>query len=133
MRSAAVLEGRIGPVPLLRVSDFVGYNELCRPGAAARVEQFLAWTVMFMVALEASCERYVFLIGGQGACKIMHGQPRKGIPCHKAIIDTYLQGMEIRDQDRVVIVDIVPNRCTASGCGLLNIPAYVCARRLHIM
>ncbi|CAE7372563.1 cofG, partial [Symbiodinium sp. CCMP2592] len=42
VKSAAVTEGRIGPVPLIRVSEFIGYDDLLRPGAAARVEQQLS-------------------------------------------------------------------------------------------
>ena len=35
------MEGRVGPVALLRVRDFVGFDDLTKPGAAARVEQSL--------------------------------------------------------------------------------------------
>lgn len=39
-KSTAVKEGKIGPCPLLRVADFVGYDaDLVKPGASARVEQ----------------------------------------------------------------------------------------------
>lgn len=34
-----VREGKLGPVPLLRVGDFVGYDGDTKPGASARVEQ----------------------------------------------------------------------------------------------
>lgn len=36
---AAVRDGVMGPCPLLRIADFVGYDECRRPGASARVEQ----------------------------------------------------------------------------------------------
>ena len=41
--SQAVLEGRVRPCELIKISDFVGFDqESQRPGAAARVEQWLA-------------------------------------------------------------------------------------------
>ena len=39
LQSNAVREGKLGPIPLLKVSDFLGFNEEVRPGASARVEQ----------------------------------------------------------------------------------------------
>lgn len=39
--STAVKSGVLGPVSLLRCSDFLGYDEASRPGASARVEQKL--------------------------------------------------------------------------------------------
>ena len=42
-----------------------------------------------------------------------HCSQRKGIPCRKGIISAYLDGVGVRDQDRVVIVDVVPNRFDA--------------------
>lgn len=39
---AASVQRAIGPCPLIRVSDMVGFDADNRPGASARVEQFLA-------------------------------------------------------------------------------------------
>ena len=41
-RSTAFDEGRIGPVPLLPVSEFYGYDEAAKPGPAERTETTLA-------------------------------------------------------------------------------------------
>ena len=43
-KSAAVRQGKVGPCPLLRIGDFVGYDgDLSKPGASARVEQTLGF------------------------------------------------------------------------------------------
>ena len=39
--SAVLAENRIGPLPLIRVADMIGFDESNRPGASARVEQML--------------------------------------------------------------------------------------------
>jgi len=44
LQSSAVREGKLGPCPLARVADFVGYDEDVRPGPGARVEQFFGCT-----------------------------------------------------------------------------------------
>ena len=43
MDSSAVKEGRLGPIPLIRVADFIGYDDVKRPSASARVEQLLGY------------------------------------------------------------------------------------------
>ena len=41
-KSVAVREGKMGPCPLLKFPDFLGYDgELSKPGASARIEQIL--------------------------------------------------------------------------------------------
>ena len=41
-KSGAVRQGKMGPCPLLRIADFLGYDgDLAKPGASARVEQNL--------------------------------------------------------------------------------------------
>ena len=40
-RSAVPEAGTIGPCPLIRCSDMIGYDPDCRPGPAARTEQLL--------------------------------------------------------------------------------------------
>ena len=39
--SETVTSGRVGPYPLIKISDMVGYDETTRPSASARVEQKL--------------------------------------------------------------------------------------------
>ena len=39
--SQAMQDGRIGPLPLIRVADMVGFDETNRPSPSARVEQLL--------------------------------------------------------------------------------------------
>ena len=40
-QSTGVKHGRLGPCELLRIADFVGFDDAKRPGASARVEQRL--------------------------------------------------------------------------------------------
>ena len=40
-KSRAVQDGRLGPFALLKVSDFVGYDEVSKPSPSSRVEQSL--------------------------------------------------------------------------------------------
>ena len=47
--SHAVKEGKLGPCPLLRIGDFLGYDsDLSKPEASARVEQKLAKFFVFL-------------------------------------------------------------------------------------
>ena len=39
--SQAMQDGRIGPLPLIRVADMVGFDETNRPSPSARIEQLL--------------------------------------------------------------------------------------------
>ena len=41
--SKAVREGKCGPCPLLPITQFIGYDEACKLGASARVEQSLGF------------------------------------------------------------------------------------------
>lgn len=42
--SKPVKEGKLGPCPLIKVSEFLGYDqEVSKPGASARVEQILGF------------------------------------------------------------------------------------------
>lgn len=45
MSSAVPEAGTIGPCPLIRCSDMLGYDPDCRPGPAARIEQSLACNI----------------------------------------------------------------------------------------
>ena len=43
-------EGTVGPCPLARIIDFIGYDqEVSKPGASARVEQFLGGSLFFVL------------------------------------------------------------------------------------
>lgn len=35
---------------------------------------------------------------------------RKGLQIHEAIVDGYLKGMELRESDKVLVIDLLPNR-----------------------
>ena len=37
---------------------------------------------------------------------------RKGIPVHSGIVDGIMKGMNIKPEDRIIFVDIIPNRHT---------------------
>ena len=43
MDSSAIKLGKLGPVPLIRIADLLGFDEVRRPGASARVEQKIGW------------------------------------------------------------------------------------------
>ena len=49
--STAVKEGKLGPCPLAKFADFLGYDETQKPGASARVEQKL----VFFIQTESFC------------------------------------------------------------------------------
>ena len=55
--SSAVKEGKIGPCPLIRVSDMQGFDDDARPNPSARAEQFLGWQVglKFSTLLVCGC------------------------------------------------------------------------------
>eukprot|EP00438_Fugacium_kawagutii_P033434 Skav208820 [mRNA] locus=scaffold667:154263:157452:+ [translate_table: standard] len=75
--SAAAQNRSIGPCPLIRVADMLGFDGESRPGAAQRTEQPLVL---------------------------------KGVPAHLEVISAYLRGIQFKDEDVVVVVDILPNR-----------------------
>ena len=64
--SSAVKEGKVGPCPLLRVADFVGFDEETRPGPSARVEQMLVF-----LAVRNDFRRAVTLTRNEGSFIIM--------------------------------------------------------------
>ena len=35
---------------------------------------------------------------------------RKGVEAHKKILEAYMSGMDIKAEDRLLVVDLVPNR-----------------------
>lgn len=52
-RSEPVQQGKIGPVPLLRFSDFLGYDDTTRPSSQGRVEQILAMALSSRVYIQS--------------------------------------------------------------------------------
>ena len=58
LASRVLVEGKLGPVPLLPFNQFLGYDDTTRPGASARVEQMLSR--MFQTA----CVLFTFFWGG---------------------------------------------------------------------
>lgn len=44
-QSQAVREGKMGPAPLIKMGDLLGYDSETKPGASARVEQFLHFII----------------------------------------------------------------------------------------
>eukprot|EP00438_Fugacium_kawagutii_P023793 Skav228140 [mRNA] locus=scaffold2683:22736:26272:- [translate_table: standard] len=51
MQSNPVQEGKLGPVNLVRFQDFIGFDEVNRPSAQARVEQILVPVLIIKPAL----------------------------------------------------------------------------------
>ena len=49
LSSSAITTGRLGPVPLIRISEMLGFDEVVKPSASARVEQSL---VLLAVSFE---------------------------------------------------------------------------------
>lgn len=97
--------GSIGPCPLIRVSEMVGYDPDSRPGAAARVEQthgFISDMLLILWVLMSS----LLLM----ELPVYPNLGRKGVPAHTQILQSYFRGMEFTDSDRVVFADVVPNR-----------------------
>ncbi len=112
---AAVSTGRIGPVALVKTSDFIDVDENVRPGPAERVEQklsssqcvevHLTLTVWFFICSEPRHVSSEHFLG----CS--HPSARKGAAVHAAIIDAYLAGLDIqKDKDTILWFDILPNR-----------------------
>lgn len=106
--SAAVTKGVIGPCPLIRVTDMLGFDPDNRLGAASRTEQFLA--------LSFTIRDFVGMLVTRIVCRAMIIHcfaffPRKGIPAHTEIISSYLRGVEWQEGDVAVFIDCLPNRC----------------------
>ena len=43
LKSKPVRTGTLGPVPLIKFSELLGFDDVSKPGASARVEQILNW------------------------------------------------------------------------------------------
>lgn len=37
-------------------------------------------------------------------------EPRKGIQAHRGILESYMKGMDVKDTDRFIVLDLVANR-----------------------
>ena len=35
---------------------------------------------------------------------------RKGVKAHRGVLEAYIKGMEVKDTDRFIVFDLVPNR-----------------------
>lgn len=35
---------------------------------------------------------------------------RKGTPVHIAVIEAYLKGLDLKEEDKVIVFDVLPNR-----------------------
>lgn len=36
--------------------------------------------------------------------------PRRGLPCHTALVDALLSGLDVADGEKIIFLDILPNR-----------------------
>lgn len=63
LESDAVQTARCGPCQLIKISDFIGFDPDSRPGASARVEQSLNFSVLLISFLQRPT-----LLGIFGAC-----------------------------------------------------------------
>ena len=102
----------IGPCPLIRVADMLGFDETMRPGASARTEQSLGCRHLFFCVIE-SCRgsKIKILVFGLSMDSVCSPMVRKGVPAHAAILTSYLRGLSFGDGDVVVVADVLPNRC----------------------
>ena len=39
-----------------------------------------------------------------------HASVRKGVKAHKGILKAYMDGMDVKDADRFILLDLIPNR-----------------------
>ncbi|CAK9079952.1 FO synthase subunit 1, partial [Durusdinium trenchii] len=79
--SKAVQVSHIPGLQLIKVTDMLGYDDVTKPTPGARVEQTLS---------QAS---------------------RKGVACHTGILASYLDGMDLGPNDKLIFLDVIPNGC----------------------
>ena len=114
--SEAVSAGRVGPFPLIKVADMLGYDEATRPSASARVEQTLiSFIFLSLLGLmpKKSCSSCSFSISQKNRACVQSGPTcnlRRGVPCAQALMASMLSGMDVKENDKVVWFDIIPNR-----------------------
>ena len=125
LASRVLVEGKLGPVPLLPFNQFLGYDDTTRPGASARVEQMLSR--MFQTA----CVLFTFVFLGEACSRhvwVNQMPVRKGLEAHKQVLQGFMSGMDFRADDRLLFVDLVPNRlcilkqgaCIGKDVGVLS-------------
>lgn len=109
--SAAVKTGLVGPLPLIKIADLIGFDDATRPGPSQRTEQQL----IEYFGQNFSCCKFFELSPVQIFSRRLQllSRPRKGIPLHAGLVDGILAGMGIKPDDRVIFIDILPNR---QGC-----------------
>ena len=99
----------ISQLPLIKISDMRGYDAETRPGPSARAEQRLDCSNCF----QNFCVVFQ-LTGGRiiSSLSVLHTKicVRKGVPVHDKIIKAYLDGLGLRAQDQICLLDLVCNR-----------------------
>ena len=110
--------GVISGLTLMKVSDMQGYDPESgsRPGAAARLEKILGEECSkFLRPVSFFLSLFSFSFVWHGLI-VMGAAPRKGIPCHRMIVEGYLRGMNFSDKDVVVWMDVLPNQLLELAC-----------------
>ena len=106
-----VTNGGVGPCPIIRVSDMIGFDPDNRFGPAARTEQILDKMCIVSAFCLGRGVAMVFIYVRKICSYCLHFlHPRKGIPCHEEILKAYLRGIEWAEGDVVVFADCLPNR-----------------------
>lgn len=114
---SAVSGNRVDTVPLLPVSEFYSYDDTAKPGPAERVETFLVTlSSAFCVSIEIFC-LFFFLAFQQLSVLIastfmncIAKSLREGVKAHLGVLDAYMDGMDLKDGDRFIVFDLLPNR-----------------------
>ena len=108
MDSECITTGILGPLTVCNVSDMQGYDAESRPSPSARVEQTLSLNLLdFFVS---NLKEILEIVFGMRVYTLHFAQQRKGVACHKQIIQGYLKGMNMGDKDKVLWADLVPNK-----------------------
>lgn len=104
---SAVAQNRcIGPCPLIRVADMLGFDSEARPSASQRTEQLLVEVGSSHIFVAPWKNHTIFSTVRAFLCS----DARKGVPAHVGVIAEYVRGMPIAEHDIVVLVDLLPNR-----------------------
>ena len=73
--SEAVIRGKLGPCPLLRIADLQGYDDDSKPGASARAEQ---WLGLILRPYLWVCPPWVNLATSPNIVRLASGVMRRG-------------------------------------------------------
>lgn len=104
---SAVAQNRcIGPCPLIRVADMLGFDSEARSSASQRTEQLLVEVGSSHIFVAPWKNHTIFSTVRAFLCS----DARKGVPAHVGVIAEYVRGMPIAEHDIVVLVDLLPNR-----------------------